>query len=59
MRRVDDYLTNIPQTLNSIVLKPTTRLEIEQKIDDLAPKTSCGHDRVSNKLIKELKSSIS
>ena len=59
MRTVDDYLTNIPRTLNSIALKPTTQLEIEQKIDDLAPKTSCGHDRVSNKLIKELKSSIS
>ena len=59
MRTVDDYLTNIPRTLNSIVLKLTTQLEIEQKIDDLAPKTSCGHDRVSNKLIKKLKSSIS
>ena len=59
IRRVDDYLTNIPQTLNSIVLKLTTQLEIEQKIDDLAPKTSCGHDRISNKLIKKLKSSIS
>ena len=58
-RTVDDYLTNIPRTLNSIVLKLTTQLEIEQKIDDLAPKTSCGHDRVSNKLIKKLKSSIS
>ena len=59
MRTVDDYLTNIPRTLNSIILKLTTQLEIEQKIDDLAPKTSCGHDRVSNKLIKKLKSSIS
>ena len=59
IRSVDDYLANIPRTLNSIVLKPTTQLEIEQKIDDLAPKTSCGHDRISNKLIKELKSSIS
>ena len=59
MRTVDDYLTNIPRTPNSIVLKLTTQLEIEQKIDDLAPKTSCGHDRVSNKFIKKLKSSIS
>ena len=42
-----------------MVLNPTTRLEIEQKIDDLAPKTSCGHDRISNKLLKDLKSSIS
>ena len=42
-----------------MVLNPTTQLEIEQKIDDLAPKTSCGHDRISNKLLKDLKSSIS
>ena len=58
-RTVQDYLTNIPWTLNSMVLNPTTQLEIEQKIDDLAPKTSCGHDRISNKLLKDLKSSIS
>ena len=58
-RTVDDYLANIPQTLNSMVLNPTTQLEIEQKIDDLASKTSCGHDRISNKLLKDLKSSIS
>ena len=42
-----------------MVLNPTTQLEIEQKIDNLAPKTSCGHDRISNKLLKDLKSSIS
>ena len=58
-RMVQDYLTNIPGTLNSIVLNPTIQLEIEQKIDDLAPKTSCGHDKISNKLLKDLKSAIS
>ena len=58
-RTVQDYLTNIPRTLNGMVLNPTTQLEIEQKIDDLAPKTSCGHDKISNKLLKDLKSSIS
>ena len=56
---VQDYLTNIPQTLNSIVLNPTTQLEIEQKIDELAPKTSCGYDKISNKLLKDLKSAVS
>ena len=59
MRTVDDYLANTPLTLNSIVLNPTTQSEIEQKIDDLAPKTSCGHDRISNKLLKDLKLCIS
>ena len=58
-RMVQDYLTNIPCTLNSIVLNPTTQLEIERKIDDLAPKTSCGHDKISNKLLKDLKLAIS
>ena len=54
-----DYLTRIPHMINSMMLNPTTQSEIEWKIDDLAPKTSCGHEKISNKLLKDLKLAIS
>ena len=56
---INKYLKNIPRRLNSMVLKHTTQREKEQVINELPNKSSCRHDKISNTLLKELKSSIS
>ena len=41
-----------------MVMKFTCQNEIKQLITKLPNKTSCGHDRISNKLLKSLGSSL-
>ena len=45
--------------LSSLVLHPTTQLEVEKLITNLPNKSSSEHDKVSNNLLKKLCSSIS
>jgi hypothetical protein len=52
-----DYLNN-PATCE-FRFRPTTTAEIEKIIDHLKSKTSFGQDRLSNKLLKNIKSEIS
>jgi exonuclease III len=44
---------------NSFFFEPTTHFEISKIIDSLKPKTSCGHDDVSPKLVSKTVRSIS
>ena len=56
---IEDYLKQIPRKSTSLVLKPITLPEVERLILNLPNKTSHGHDKISNKLLKELCKSIS
>ena len=57
--KIDDYLSRIPRTLNSLALHSTNPKEIEKIISSLPNKTSYGHDRISNKLLKSFNKAIS
>ena len=55
----DTYIKNILPNPKSMFLRPTTQQEIEKLIDKLENKSSSGHDDISNRLLKKLKTSIS
>ena len=57
-KTIEEYIGNIPKTLNSLVMRPTSRKELEELINDMPNKTSSGHNQVSNKLLKDLSNSI-
>ena len=52
------YLSNIPQSLNSMALHPTTAHEIDNLIRQLPNKISHGFDNISNTMLKSLRMSI-
>ena len=52
------YLDIIPRNLNSIVLRQTTPLQIDNLIRQLPNKSNHGHDQISNLMFKSLCSSI-
>ena len=56
---INDYLQKIPRTLSSVVLTCTNVMEIENLILDMPKKSSYGHDRISNIMLKKLSDSIS
>jgi len=56
-KTADQYLPNVSRP-NSLFLTPTTPYEIDKIIDLLKPKTSCGHDGLSPKLIKKCSTNI-
>ena len=56
---INDYLDNIPCSLNSLVLHRTTKEEIENFIKALPNKSSAGFDHISNRILKTLNESIS
>ena len=56
---ISHYMQKIPRTVSSMLLTNTTQHEIEKLINDLPNKTSCGHDKISNSLLKDLKCCIS
>ena len=53
-----DYLT-VNNNPNSFYFEPCTPSEIETIINSLKPKTSCGHDNISTKLIKQTCAAVS
>ena len=55
---ISTYLNNIPRTLGSIVLAPTTVHEIDVLIRKLPNKSSHGFDNISNIMLKSLRTSI-
>ena len=56
---IDNYLAKIPCTVNSMYMNLTNHTEIEKTILELQSKTSCGHNNISNNLLKKLCMSIS
>ena len=55
---ISTYLSNIPWSLNSMVLHSTTIHEIDNLIRQLPNKTSHGFDNISNTMLKSLRTSI-
>ena len=58
IKSAEHYLNKIRGSQSSLFLLPTNSVEIENIINALAPKHSCGHDGMSNRLLKDLGSSI-
>ena len=58
-RNIHDYVSDIPRTLNSLVVGNIKHTDIEKIINLLPAKTSSGHDGISNKLLKDLNCTIS
>ena len=58
-KNIDDYVCDIPRTLNSLKVKYIKQTDIEKIINSLPAKTSSGHDGISNKLLKDLNHTIS
>ena len=56
---LENYLSLIPRIVNSLLLVETKTVEIEKIIEHLPNKSSSGHDRVSNTLLKRLGKSLS
>ena len=57
-KTIEECIRNMPRTLNSLVMWPTSGKELEELINDMPKKPSSGHDQVSNKLLKDLSNSI-
>ena len=55
---ISTYLGNIPRTVNSMVLHPTTVPKIDTLIRKLPSKTSHGLGNTSNTILKSLRTSI-
>ena len=49
---IDYYLSKMPRNISSLVMKSTNITEIEHIIHKLPNKTSCGHDTISNIILK-------
>ena len=58
-KEINYYLNKMPRSNKSLVLRETSVEEIEKLIQSLPSKTSHGHDKVSNTLLKSLCTSIS
>ena len=56
---INHYINLIPRIDRSLVLRETSVMEIEKLINSLPNKTSYGHDKVSNTLLKSLCTAIS
>ena len=56
---INEYISQIPRTLNSLALQATSALEIEKIISSLPNKTSYGHNEISNKMLKAINKAIS
>ena len=56
---IKHYLQKMLKNLNSLVLWETSRVEVAKVIKDLPNKTSHGHDKISNILLKDLGTSLS
>ena len=52
------YLDTIPRSVNSMIVQPTTVPEIDTLIKQLPNKTSYGHEKISNIMLKALRTSI-
>ena len=55
----EEYLSKIPRTLQSLALHSTSASEIEKIAMALPSKTSFGHDKISNVMLKSIITAIS
>ena len=58
-KKVQEYVHDIPHTLNSLAVGRVEYTDIEKIISALPAKMSSGHDGISNQFLKQLNSSIS
>ena len=58
-RETQSFLNTIPRTLGSLVFHSTTPVEVGNIIQSLPNKSSSGHDRISNLMIRALNNAIS
>ena len=58
-KSIEEYMSKIPNSLHSLVLHSTSALEIEKIALALPNKTSCGHDKISNQMLKSIIPAIS
>ena len=58
-KKVQEYVHDIPHTLNSLAVRRVEYTDIEKIVSALPAKTSSGHDGISNQFSKQLNSSIS
>ena len=56
---IEEYLSKIPRTLQSLALHSTSASEIEKITMALPSKTSFGHDKISNVMLKSIIPAIS
>ena len=59
LKDIKEYLAKIPIIKYSLFLHPTTSVEICRLIDKLPNKSSSGHDKISNIILKKIKDGIS
>ena len=52
-KKVQEYVNDIPHTLNSLVVGRVEYTDIEKIISALPAKTSSGHDGISNQFLKQ------
>ena len=57
-KKIQDYVSDIPRTVNSLIVGNITHAGIEKIILSLTAKPSSGHDGISSKLLKELNYTI-
>ena len=57
-KSIDNYIEKIIPCYNSMFLNPTHEIEIKDILSKLPSKTSSGFDAISNKLLKDLTTSI-
>ena len=57
--KISDYISKIPKQSKSLFLTPCTVVEISKIIANLPTKNSSGFDNISNKLLKQIQTSIS
>ena len=58
-KNIDHYLSQIPHSEKSVVMKQTNQSEVEKLIKSLPNKMSSGHDEINNIMLKSLCSAIS
>ena len=59
VKPIEEYLSKIPRTLQSLALHSTSALEIEKIAMALPSKTSFGYDKISNVMLKSIITAIS
>ena len=57
-KELNQYLSKITHSTDSLFLNPMCHSEINKIIEQLKNKSSCGHDGISNKLIKKIKNAL-
>ena len=57
-KKVSEYNSKIKRNSKNILLSPTNEYEIAKILDNLVAKQSSGWDGITNRLLKDLKTSL-